>query len=494
MAQLRQQNEAVSFQLCDYLEDVEVILQDGQNHQVIIHEGFDVKGKGSELAKEVRLKEFITTWQGKLTIRLVTEQSLENLLVKQLCHIGFYQIIPIDKLEHLLEPPQNEKELFYLFDYNEVTYGSPQEEYIHKVSRPQQETSVIESERETPSYEGIQKSTRRVLVPEKESDYQHDGENNSNDRADSITFDKAPKYEISELPGQETLSLELKGKDNSLNRPLVSVFWSPIPNVGVNTLTKALGYTLALRSRKVLIIELDTELAKLARTTSLTHTERDLYRAISALETEKEYALRDNIVNSELAMDNLSFRFKEAKSSLRYLPSNLYVLSRDSMIGYKDEPEINNDRVIDLLFYQAKQEGFQHILVDVPSSPDNLFTTLSFLYADERFAIVDESYATSGVYKNSMKALENIDFEKEDFELIINKYRDRESAEHIASFYETSPVLELPYDPDLFYQQLDLRFNGGEAYMDAIETFVTRYGLEKTKKREGKKKLALFGR
>ncbi|WP_026701657.1 AAA family ATPase [Salibacterium aidingense] len=466
LAFLRSQEEEIHHQLFDYVEQAEAAMESMNPDLLIVHDSAGSE-QGGVISKEKRFVELMTTQKSERPITFITNMMLDHHLPRQLMASDFFRIIPSQKMEHLLTPPQNQEEVYYIFESEQ---NKPYDA-IHVVNRNNTPAGSFNNNLHLPANESsLQQMENKQLSQEHEILQQH----------------QTTDY-------QKNATHLRQNNDDSLQRSIVTVVWSPIPNVGVNTFMKALGYSLAERSKKVLLIELDTELAKLARTTSLTHSHRDLYQALSALETEKTFAIEDNMVNNELAIENLPFSYKEAKNRLKLLPNNLYVLSRDAVIGYRDDPDINNDRVIELMFYQAKKAGFDHILVDVPSSAENLFSTLSFLYADERLAVVDDSFATSGIYKNAMDALGAIDFEKEDFDLIINKYRDNDTLEQIAGFYEQQPVAALPYDEDLFHQHLDLKLQGGEAYMDVIyDLMQQRYGIEKPTVEKKKKKLSLF--
>lgn len=550
--------EDTTYQMFDYMEDVKKELQRELPYLLLIHKSAGMKNETSELSKEIALLDFIEENRLNIEMRYITNESLDDHFHQRLIEKGFYQIVPISKIEFLEKPPKNKEELYYLFNYKEWKTAEQYGEEIYKVDRKrttvfeelEQERRRVEEETSPSSSASTSDETAEkqesVVFKEKEDkvdkvkqqiakEFNHftnskENKNSNKDDNNDISVseytikntsvnendlkgDDNNKYfkendEVSELNAEEgntfsgatnappTNVLKKDGIDQKaieFERPLVSVFWSPIPNVGVNSIVKAIGYTLASLSRKVLIIELDTELAKLARTTSLTHSEKDIYKALTGLETQQDNAIVQNIVNKDLAMEDLPFNFKQARAKLRELPSELYVLSRNSKISKKDEPTINDESVIERMFYQAKQSGFRHILVDVPSSPHNLFTTLSFLYADERFAVVDEHYGTSGIFKNAMEELDEILFTKDDFELIINGYTDEEILEHVREVYDMTPVLEIPYDDEIVTNHHNLLLYGGEVFMDEINQFVTRYGVAMEEKEKKKKRFAIFG-
>ena len=473
--------EDVKYRMFDYLEDVESVLLSETPDLLLVHESVGFKIDMSDLSKEMSLLGFIEENHPLVNMRYVTDKPIDSHLNQRLLEANFYYVIPTSKIDFIKHAPKNREEVYYLFDYNEWRYGGEEKEKIHKV------------ERKKPAVMETLEQEKRLMKEKPTSDTynQPGGTHNPTNLSQGLNkFDSEEEREKAAFKQEDETKIKYA---DEFERPLVSVFWSPIANVGVNSIMKAVGVTLASMSRKVLLIELDTELAKLARTTSLTHDERDIYKALTGLETNQDEAIIQNMVNKDLAIENLPFNYKDARSKLRNLPANLYVLSRNAKITKKDEPTINDESVVERMFYQAKQAGFQHILVDVPSSPNNLFTTLSFLYADERFAVIDESYGTSGNFKIAMEELKEIHFTKNDFELILNQYTDVEMLDHISEVYDMSPILEIPYDNDNLMKQYNLMLEGGDVFMAAIEEFVSRYGVVIKEKEKKKKRFALFG-
>lgn len=297
---------------------------------------------------------------------------------------------------------------------------------------------------------------------------------------------------VLDLPTRTTALTTTHYVDES--RSIVTAIWSPIPNVGAGTFSRALAFTLAKQGRKVLLMELDWEYPKLSRTTALTHTDRNLknlLRNISRL--GKDVSIEDYVVNCKIAADDLPHTHKQAKLQLKKLPTNLFVLSREATARYEEEPELPDERSIDRLFFECKRAGFQHILLDLPSNPNNLYTMLSLLAADEKLAVVDESFATSGFFKMAMQAVEAIHISADDFELVVNKVRASLTAQEVSEFYDKTPSLALPYSDDVGIYQLELKMELGEDYMKHIKGFVKRYGIatDEIEKKE-KPKFALF--
>ena len=286
-----------------------------------------------------------------------------------------------------------------------------------------------------------------------------------------------PRNNSLDLPQSIAMSSSMQYVNDS--RSIVTAIWSPIPNVGAGTFSRALAVTLAKQGRKVLLIELDWEYSKLARTTALTHTDRNLKNLLRNISRLGEDArIEDFIVNAKMAEDDLPHTHKAAKQKLKKLPSSLFVLCREATAQYEDEPELPDERALDLLFFECKRAGFQHILVDLPSNPNNIYTMLTLLSADEKFAVVDESFSTSGFFKMAMQALESIHLSADSFDLIINKVKPMLTAQDVSEFYDKTPVLALPYCDDMSLQQLELKMEYSEEYMRPLRSFTRRYGIE----------------
>ncbi|SHN66344.1 AAA family ATPase [Desulfitobacterium chlororespirans] len=270
------------------------------------------------------------------------------------------------------------------------------------------------------------------------------------------------------------------------SRSTVTAIWSPIPNVGASTFARALAVTLAKHNRKTLLIEFDWEYSKLARTTALTHSERNLKNLLRNLtRLGKDANIEDFVTNAKMAEDDLPHTHKQAKQRLKKVPANLFVLCREATARYEEEPELPDERAIDRLFFECKRAGFQHIIVDLNSNPNNLYTMLTLLAADERFAVVDDSFATSGFFKIATQAFGAIQLSADSFELIVNKVK-LISAQDISEFYDKTPSLALPYSDDIGILQLDLKMEYQEDYMKPIRSFIRRYGLVGEEKKEKK--------
>ena len=291
-----------------------------------------------------------------------------------------------------------------------------------------------------------------------------------------IPIPMSPKDNSLDLPQSMGRFAPVQYADES--RSIVTAIWSPIPNVGAGTFSRALAVTLAKQNRKVLLIELDWEYSKLARTTALTHTDRNLKTLLRNISRLGEDArIEDFIVNAKMAGDDLPHTHKAAKQKVKKLPSSLFVLCREATARYEDEPELPDERALDLLFFECKRAGFQHILVDLPSNPNNIYTMLTLLSADEKFAVVDESFSTSGFFKMAMQALEGIHLSAESFDLIINKVKPMLTAQDVSEFYDKPAVLALPYCDDMSLQQLELKMEYSDKYMKPVRNFARRYGI-----------------
>ena len=275
-------------------------------------------------------------------------------------------------------------------------------------------------------------------------------------------------------------------RKQTISKTKITAVWSPIPNVGAGTFAKSLAYILAEEGRKVLLVELDLDYPKLARTTALTHSERNLgtlLRDIENLDSGENITLdiEDYIINSIIAEEGLTHTMKQAKQKLKKDPSNLYVLCREHTTQYEGGLETPNRVAMEWLLHDCKRVGFQHVILDLPSPPKDLSTMLALIMADEmageKIAIVDDSYGTAGLFKIAMQAFEEAGVVIEDFNLITNKV-SKETAEDVAEFYGISPVMRLPYCEGMWANQLDLEIApGSDKYMKHIQDFVKRYGV-----------------
>lgn len=298
---------------------------------------------------------------------------------------------------------------------------------------------------------------------------------------------------IIDLPVRATKSAPVQYIDES--RSIVTAVWSPIPNVGAGTFARALAYTLARHDRKVLLMELDWEYPKLARTTALTHTDRNLKNLLRNItRLGREVSIEDYAVNCKMAEDDLPHTHKQAKQRLKKLPASLFVLCREAAARYEEEPELPDERAIDRLLFECKRAGFQHIIVDLPSNPNNIYTMLTLLAADEKLAVVDDSFSTSGFFRIAMQAFEVIHLSAGDFELIVNKVRPALTAQDISEFYDKTPSLALPYCDDMCLYQLELKIECSDEYMKPIRNFVRRYGVLTGETQKEKKGFALFSK
>lgn len=286
------------------------------------------------------------------------------------------------------------------------------------------------------------------------------------------------------LPNDNNLDLPMSmGKLTPIqyvdeSRSIVTAIWSPIPNVGAGTFSRALAVTLARQNRKVLLVELDWEYSKLARTTALTHTDRNLKNLLRNIaRIGNDLRIEDYICNAKMAEDDLPHTHKQAKQRLKKVPANLFVLCREATARYEDEPELPDERALDRLFFECKRAGFQHILVDLPSNPNNIYTMLTLLAADEKFAVVDDSFSTSGFFKMAIQALESIHLSAESFDLIINKVKPMLTAQDVSEFYDKTPVLALPYSDEMSLHQLELKLEYNDDFMKPLRNFIRRYGV-----------------
>ncbi|WP_374724090.1 hypothetical protein [Calidifontibacillus erzurumensis] len=451
----------------DFLEDVQDKVWDVNPDVIIISEKVSTRENHSSIAKHyIHLYQFVTkTLKDFETVFIVHSKGVNSDLVKKFIENEYYAVIPYERLDILPQVPQNKKDVIDIF-------GGVQEIVLNPLAaeRSSEEDSFIEP---PTKFAEPKNKDKTLFIP-------------------NSTDNKQQRYIY--LPNTTKVDLS---KLNTIT-PIVSLFWSPIPNVGVSSFIKALGYTLASRGKKVLIIELDWEYAKMARTTGLTHKDRHLKAALNSISSDDFEGIEGFIVNNQIAEEDLPYNYKHAKVRLRELPSSLFLLSRNADLeGYEEEPEFDDDTTIEKLFYYAKQAGFENILVDVPSSPQNVFTMLSMLCSNEMYAFVDENFSTSALFKLAMYSFNAIDIHKEDFHLIINKTREESgiTAQYIAEYYEMNPVLSLPFDDEMIIQQLDLRLTGGKEYMDKVNVFANRYGInsfEQDKQNQKNKNKRLF--
>jgi MinD-like ATPase involved in chromosome partitioning or flagellar assembly len=271
------------------------------------------------------------------------------------------------------------------------------------------------------------------------------------------------------------------------SRSIVTAIWSPIPNVGAGTFARALAFTLAKQGRKTLLVELDWEYSKLARTTALTHKERNLKNLLRNInKLGRDVSIEDFVVNAKMAEDDLPHTHKQAKQRLKKVPLSLFVLCREATAHYEEEPELPDERGMDRFFFECKRVGFQHIIVDLHSNPNNVYTMLSLLAADEKFVVVDDTFSTSGFFKMAMEAFGNINLSADSFELVINKIKHI-TAQDVSEFYDKTPVLSLPYCDDMSIRQLDLQIEYSDEFMKSIRSFVRRYGVIENEIKKEKK-------
>ncbi|MCM3716579.1 AAA family ATPase [Alkalihalobacillus oceani] len=447
-----------------YLEDLRNSLWEQTPDMVIINDHLLIRERMNSLQRDQAFYKFITEeLEGVVVVLLLTGSTDKSRLVERLIQDGFYHIIPVAQVERILDLPKSEEEVNLLLEGEKEM---PEESLAEEVERPPEEEASVE---------------KKSLVGE------------------LITTEKDPDEQEAPQPVQQQNELRPFPKSdpnypigqNDFTRSLVSVFWSPIGNVGVSTIMKAIAFRLAQAGRKVLIVELDVEYPKMARTTGLTHQDKDIFQAVRSI-LNKQPGLAQNVVNNEIAIEGLPHTYREVKKHLKLLPNNLYLLSANAELKHHGHIYFNeDDDLIERLFYEAKQEGFQHILVDVPSSPNDLLTNIPLLFADERFAVVDDSFSTNGLYFSAIEALKDLQDEKT-FDLIINKTREFHTEEDIAEFYQREPVLSIPYRDEVVLEQINLRWDVDIDIMAAVDQFNERYGIQL--KNEGQKKKRFFGK
>lgn len=427
------QRKGLSYEEVYYLEEVEDRIWSSNPDVIILSEFLATKQPFDKKGKlDTYFYQHIQRFMDRDAIFLV-DRKANDVLIGKLLDANFFGILPIGNLDNLFNLPQNADQVKQLLGENHPDLYVKQKEPVSAFVAPP--------------------SAADIYLP-------------------SInTYERIVDH----------------------TKPIVSVFWSPLQNVGVGSFITALGNYLAQVGRRVLIIELDWDCPKLARRTALTHQERTLRGALQRL-LNGEKGIEGFVVNAPIAEEDLPHTHKAAKLRLKSLPSSLYALSRNADLRY-EELDLKDDQIIDRLFWDAKQSGFQHILVDVPSNPNELFTMLSLLAADEKFAVVDDAFTTSGIFKIAMLGFEALGFKPEDFGLIITKIQEGVSASEISAFYDMTPVAALPYDPEMSSFQMDLKLTYGATYMQQVTAFAKRYGIaaaeiEQPKKQKG---FVLFG-
>lgn len=479
----------LEFKEVSFIEDINRVIFEFIPEKIFINDEVETEVGYSKLQKDIYFYDYIINELKGMDVVLLTDKSIKDRLNAKLIETGFYSICPVSKLEeYLLKPPRSLEELNEAF--TEQFYLSN----IHKENlNLDKRTTVVSGD------DSFKAPPTKLAKPPQANpiqvnpliDFRYEGNDKPSyevERATNEVEMEQSAYDRSKV--KEALRMHTES-----NRPIVSVYWSPIPNVGVRSVMKATALSLARKGRKVLMIELDIMYPKLARSTFLSHKDRNIIKAVQALLND-EFLIEDHIVNNQMALDNLPYKIaSQAKPALRQLPNNLYVLSRNADIEFIFEPEITDNRIIEKLFFQARQAGFNNILVNVPSNPSHLFTTLALLGADERFLVVDDSDSTAVLFQNALDALKIIKIEENDFELIINKVSERVTASDIAERYRCNPILSLPFCEELIVNQRALFIEGGPDYMNAIHDFiVTRYGVEESDDFKKKKKLFnLFG-
>lgn len=418
----------------DYIEEIEERVWTTQVDLIIIGDNVDTEQHYEKRGqRNTYLYQQVMALKDDYNVTFVTERQLNDMLIKKLMESEFYSIVPITVIESFYEPPSNKNELKELFGGGRLDLPKSKE---HK----------------------------------NEDDYLE------------------PPTKTSNLFLPQMQALEIMNQRESI----VSVFWSPIPNVGAGTVMRAMGSLLASQGRKVLMIEFDWEYPKLARTTGLTHSSKNLKAALNYMQNNEGLAIQDFVVNNKIADEDLPLNHKEIKARLKKMPGTLFALSRNAELTYEEPINVTDQRIVERIFYQARKAGFEHILVDVASSPNDIFTILSLLVADERFAVVDDSFSTTGFFKMSMETLTNIDITEESFDLIITRIRDGLSGSEIAEYYDMTPILTLPFDDEAAFAQLDLTLELSDTYMDPLKAFLKRYGLNMNMMKEKPKK-KLFG-
>ncbi len=439
----------------DYLEEVSEKVWDVAPDLVILSDTINSHSVSNKGQKDIQIYNAILELKDFNVNYIVKGKHLTNPVIKKLLNQEFYSIVPCNYLETLCKVPTTKEEVERLLE---------DENFVPEIEM------ALDKKEVTEDYNAFVTPPTVVASPQ--------------------TVEKAMNSYREESEAYLPIKKEAISDYISTNRPIVSLFWSPIPNVGVGSFIRILANTLAAQGRKVLMLEMDWEYPKLARQTALTHKTRNLKNALKSL-LNGEKQIEDYVVNNQIAEDDLPHTHKQAKLALRELPHSLFALSRNAEISYEDDFDFDDDQLIIKLFYACKQAGFQHILVDVPSSPNNLFTSLAMLSADEKFLFVDDAFTTSGIYRNSMKALEELDITEDQFQLIINKTRDEFPASEIAEFYQMAPVLSLPFDEEMFYYQVKLQLKAGKEYMNNVNAFAKRYGVSPLEE-EKKKKFSIF--
>lgn len=205
----------------------------------------------------------------------------------------------------------------------------------------------------------------------------------------------------------------------------IAVF-APKPGCGASTVSRLLALTLAKES-PVLLVELDFYYPSTSIVLGAYHEERNLDHGLDVFNRKGNDAFKLSDFIVQYRKTKLSILCPHGKKGFEYFP--------------KENPEF-----VPAILNQAKQAGFEHVILDTPSLVDTVFCMSALQEAEKVLFVLNDEYANALLYHHRTELFKEMNIHSE-IVLIANQVRPKSSVEEtiIKAIPDKEIKVTIPY-------------------------------------------------
>lgn len=237
--------------------------------------------------------------------------------------------------------------------------------------------------------------------------------------------------------------------------------YAPKPGMGTSTLSRNLAHVVSKKS-KVLLVELDYFYPSSSLVFGVADHKRNMEMCIAAYtEKRKSWHIADYVLDHTNARPH-SYKWPRKLSTL--LP-----LGKKGYEFFPDEPE----SFVSDLITQAKEAGFQDVILDMSSLIDTHFTFNALKMSDAVLCLFNDSYAVSQTFLHRLQAMDEHKMARDDL-VVTNATRRGFQAETVYKdiVSKRMPTVSLPFDRKQIKAEKKCKVHMSYAYEKAIKRLI----------------------
>ncbi|MFC4767159.1 hypothetical protein [Effusibacillus consociatus] len=187
---------------------------------------------------------------------------------------------------------------------------------------------------------------------------------------------------------------------------LIVGMYSPKPGMGASTVARQLAVHAASENHKVLLVELDYRYPSTAAVWQLADRDRCLETAVLDAQTKRNWKLNEYLMRPEQPKkDGAACRVKTRGT--QKLSARLHVLAPSGLRGFEQCPEEPETFISDLL-RQTQQQGFQWVVLDIPSEIDSVLALSALQNVEVCILLLDETEGNYRIAQQRMSLMQTL--------------------------------------------------------------------------------------